>query len=119
MSFRRVDCIAGGSVSLDGGLLVAALGKLEKEFKRLLEENSHPIDLPHKMDPQEGESTSDEEDVEYLVSFPVSVQERLQAIIGKLVGHANYQRCVDAYQECRGALCEDSLQVSAWPIPLE
>lgn len=76
-----------------------------------MEENSHPVDLPDRMEPQEGDANSEEE-LDYLVTFPMEVQERLQAIIGKLVGHPNYQRCIDAYQECRGALCEESLQVS-------
>jgi exocyst complex protein 7 len=103
---------AGGVHQLDGGLFVTTLGKLEKEFKRLLHEHSHRVELPEEMDSQ-GETPTSSSEIGYLVSYPPDVVEKLQAIIGKLVGHPNYQRCINAYQETRGALCEESLQVSA------
>ncbi|KAG0625152.1 hypothetical protein M758_2G031700 [Ceratodon purpureus] len=101
---------AGGAHQLDGGLFVTALGKLEKEFKRLLHEHSHPIDLPDNMESQEGGTPTSSSELDYSFSYPPDVLEKLQSIIGKLVGHPNYQRCIDAYQETRRALCDESMQ---------
>lgn len=103
--------LAGGSHELDGGLLVTALGKLEKEFKRLLSEHGHPIDLPEQMAP-EGASPSSSSELNYLVSYPPEVLQKLQVIIARLAGNAHYDRCIDAYQDIRGSICEESLQVS-------
>ena len=105
--------LAGGAHQLDGGLFVTALGKLEKEFKRLLHEHSHPIDLPDNMESQEGGTPTSSSELDYSFSYPPDVLEKLQGIIGKLVGHPNYQRCIDAYQETRRALCDESMQVSS------
>lgn len=66
------------------------------------------------MESQEGESPTSSSELGYLVSFPPDVLEKLQAIIGKLVGNATYQRCIDAYVEERRVLCEESLQVSSY-----
>lgn len=99
----------GGSHELDGGLLVTALGKLEKEFKRLLSEHGHPIDLPEQMAP-EGASPSSSSELNYLVSYPPEVLQKLQVIIARLAGNAHYDRCIDAYQDIRGSICEESLQ---------
>jgi hypothetical protein len=107
--------LAGGSHELDGGLLVTALGQLEKEFKRLLSEHGHPIGLPEQMAPQEGASPSSSSELNYLVSYPPEVLQKLQVIIARLAGNAHYDRCIDAYQDIRGSICEESLQVSVKP----
>lgn len=100
---------AGGAHELDGGLLVTALGKLEKEFKRLISEHSQPIELPEQMAPRESNSPPSSE-LDYLVSYPPQVLQKLQTIIEKLAGNVHYQRCVDAYQDTRLVLCEESLK---------
>lgn len=107
--------VAGGLHELDGGLLVTALGQLEKEFKRLLSEHGHPIHLPEQMAPQEGASPSSSSELHFLVSYPPEVLQKLQVIIAKLAGNAHYDRCIDAYQDIRGSICEESLQVSITP----
>jgi len=93
-------------------LLVTALGKLENEFKRLLSEHGQPIYLPEQVVPQEGASPSSSSELNYLFSFPPEVLQKLQVIIARLAGNAHYDRCIDAYQDIRGSICEESLQVS-------
>ncbi|XP_073391583.1 exocyst complex component EXO70A1 [Physcomitrium patens] len=100
----------GGTHEIDGGLLLTAFGKLEKEFKRLLHEHRHPISLPERIDNEVEESPSRNSEVDYLDSYTPEVLERLQAIISKLVGYPHYQRCMYAYQDVRSSLCEESLQ---------
>ncbi|KAG0561735.1 hypothetical protein KC19_9G087100 [Ceratodon purpureus] len=62
------------------------------------------------MTPQEGESPTSSSELDYLVRYPPEVLQRLQVIITKLAGNAHYNRCIDAYQEIRGGLCDESLQ---------
>lgn len=104
--------LAGEAHELDGGLLATALGKLEREFKRLLDEQSCSIHLPDQMAPREGESPTSSSELDYLVPYSPEVLQRLQVIITKLAGNAHYNRCIDAYQDARGALCDEGLQVS-------
>ena len=64
------------------------------------------------MEPQEGESPTSSSELDYLVGYPPEAVRRMQVIITKLAGTAHYNRCIEAYQETRGALCDESLQVS-------
>lgn len=101
--------IAGGI--FDGDLLGVALDKLEKEFKRLLSENCLPVPLPSKMGPQTVDEPFSSSELEYIFSFPSEVLQKMQAIIGRLAGTDQYQRCLDAYQESRSVQCRRSLEV--------
>lgn len=94
----------------DGDLLGVALGKLEKEFKRLLSENCLPVPLPSKMGPQTVDAPFSSFELEYIFSFPSEVLQKMQAIIGRLAGTDQYQRCLDAYQESRSVQCRRSLE---------
>lgn len=88
--------------SLDGGLLEAALDKLEDEFRRLLTENSVPLPMA---------SDSLTEQVCIAPSpLPVSVVQKLQAIIGRLTANDKLERCISIYVEVRGANVRASLQ---------
>jgi hypothetical protein len=64
------------------------------------------------MAPREGESPTSSSELDYLVRYPPEVVQRLQVIITRLAGNAHYERCIDAYEETRGGLCDESLQVS-------
>lgn len=102
--------IAGGM--FDDDLLSVALNKLENEFKRLLSENCLPVSLPTKMGPQTEDAPFSSSELEYLFSFPSDVLQKMQAIVGRLAGSDQYQRCLDAYQESRSVQCRRSLEVS-------
>jgi len=96
----------------DGDLLSVALNKLENEFKRLLSENCLPVSLPAKMGPQTEDTPFSSSELEYLFGFPSDVLSKLQAIVGRLAGTDQYQRCLDAYRESRSVQCRKSLDVS-------
>ena len=98
-------------MSCDGDLLNVALGKLENEFKRLLEESSVPVRLPAMMGPQAEDTPFSSTELEYVFSFPSETLQKLQVIIARLVGSVHYQRCLDAYQESRITQCRRSLEV--------
>lgn len=95
-------------------MLEIALGKLEKEFRRLLAEESQPVQLPEHLAPQVEDGSSTSSELESFVIYSPAVLQRLQAIVAKLAGTDQYQRCVDAYQETRNAQCNLSLQVSSY-----
>ncbi|KAJ6862047.1 hypothetical protein NC652_039012 [Populus alba x Populus x berolinensis] len=89
---------------LDGGLLNAALDKLEGEFRRLLTEHSVP--LPMSSSPDLGEHA-----VIAPSLLPVSVIHKLQAILGRLRTNNRLEKGISIYVEVRSSNVRASLQV--------
>lgn len=87
---------------LDGGLLDAALDKLENEFRLLLTENSVP--LPMLSDSLGGQACIAPS------PLPVSVVHKLQAILGRLRANDRLDKCVSIYVEVRSSNVRASLQ---------
>ncbi|GAB2276316.1 hypothetical protein Dimus_011048 [Dionaea muscipula] len=91
-----------GKAYLDGGILEAALDKLENEFHLLLTENSVPLPMP---------SQSLREQACLAPSLvPVPVIQKLQAILGRLIANKRLDKCVSIYVEVRGSNVRASLQ---------
>ncbi|PSR91895.1 Exocyst complex component EXO70A1 like [Actinidia chinensis var. chinensis] len=88
---------------LDGGLLGAALDRLEKEFRRLLKENSVPLTMssPSSLGEQPSIAPS---------PLPVLVIQKLQAILGRLIANNRLERCIPIYVEVRSGNVRASLQ---------
>ena len=88
---------------LDGGLLGAALDRLEKEFRRLLKENSVPLTMssPSSLGEQPSIAPS---------PLPVLVIQKLQAILGRLIANNRLERCISIYVEVRSGNVRASLQ---------
>ena len=90
-------------IRLDGGLLNAALDKLENEFRRLLTEHSVP--LPMSSSPSLGEQACIAPS-----PLPVTVIQKLQAILGRLIANKRLDRCISIYVEVRSSNVRASLQ---------
>lgn len=90
----------GGKVSLDGGLLEAALDKLENEFRCLLTENSIPLPM----------SSVDDQACIAPSPLPVAVIQKLQAILGRLIANKRLDNCILIYVEVRSSNVRASLQ---------
>ncbi|XP_010671880.2 exocyst complex component EXO70A1 [Beta vulgaris subsp. vulgaris] len=90
----------GGNVSLDGGLLEAALDKLENEFRCLLTENSIPLPM----------SSVDDQACIAPSPLPVAVIQKLQAILGRLIANKRLDNCISIYVEVRSSNVRASLQ---------
>ncbi|XAR69962.1 hypothetical protein NMG60_11001750 [Bertholletia excelsa] len=88
---------------LDGGLLGAALDRLENEFRRLLTENSVP--LPMSPSPSLGEQACIAPS-----PLPVSVIQKLQPILGRLMANNRLEKCISIYVEVRSSNVRASLQ---------
>lgn len=88
---------------LDGGLLEAALDRLENEFRRLLIENSVP--LPMSSSPLPGEQACITPS-----PLPVTVIQKLQAILGRLIANNRLEKCISIYIEVRSSNVRASLQ---------
>ena len=88
---------------LDGGLLNAALDKLEGEFWRLLTEHSVPLPMPSS-------STLGDQAVIAPSQLPVSVIHKLQAILGRLRTNNRLEKCISIYVEVRSSNVRASLQ---------
>ncbi|KAK9665512.1 hypothetical protein RND81_14G116800 [Saponaria officinalis] len=85
---------------LDGGLLEAALDKLEGEFRRLLAEHSVPLPM----------SSSDDRVSLAPSPLPVLVIHKLQAILGRLVANNRVEKCISIYVEVRSLNVRASLK---------
>ncbi|KAL5852989.1 hypothetical protein ACOSQ3_008107 [Xanthoceras sorbifolium] len=92
-----------GRGRLDGGLLDAALDKLESEFRRLLTEHSVP--LPMSTPPALGEQACIAPS-----PLPVAVIHKLQAILGRLIANNRLEKCISIYVEVRSSNVRASLQ---------
>lgn len=88
---------------LDGGLLEAALDRLENEFRRLLTENTVPLPMASPTLPGEQACIAPS-------PLPVSVIQKLQAILGRLIANKRLEKCVSIYVEVRSANVRASLQ---------
>nr|DAD45811.1 TPA_asm: hypothetical protein HUJ06_004041 [Nelumbo nucifera] len=88
---------------LDGGLLEAALDKLEAEFRRLLTENSVPL-------PMSSSSSLEEQACIAPSPLPVTVIQKLQAIIERLTANKRLDKCISIYVEVRSSNVRASLQ---------
>ncbi|KAL6956809.1 hypothetical protein U1Q18_030364 [Sarracenia purpurea var. burkii] len=88
---------------LDGGLLGAALDRLENEFRRLLTENSVP--LPMSSPSSLGEQASIAPSL-----LPVLVIQKLQAILGRLIANNRLDKCISIYVDVRSSNVRASLQ---------
>ncbi|KAK7293678.1 hypothetical protein RJT34_16551 [Clitoria ternatea] len=85
---------------LDGGLLDAALDKLENEFRLLLTENSVPLPMSSPVD-QACIAPS---------QLPVFIVHKLQAILGRLIANDRLDKCISIYVEVRSSNVRASLQ---------
>ncbi|PON73048.1 Exocyst complex protein [Parasponia andersonii] len=92
---------AKGKARLDGGLLEAALDKLENEFWRLLTEHSVPLPMS---------SSSGEQACIAPSPLPVSVIHKLQAILWRLIANGRLEKCISIYVEVRSLNVRASLQ---------
>lgn len=87
---------------LDGGLLDAALDKLEGEFRRLLTEHSVPL-------PMSSPSSSNENACIAPSPLPVTVIQKLQVILGRLIVNKRLERCISIYVDVRSSNVRASL----------
>ncbi|KAJ4707709.1 Exocyst subunit Exo70 family protein [Melia azedarach] len=92
-----------GKIRLDGGLLDAALDKLESEFRRLLTEHSVPL-------PMSSPSALGEQACIAPSPLPVTVIQKLQAILGRLIANNRLEKCISIYVEVRSSNVRASLQ---------
>lgn len=88
---------------LDGGLLEAALEKLENEFRQLLTENSVPL-------PMSPSPTLDDQACIAPSPLPVSIIHKLQVILGRLIANNRLEKCISIYVEVRSSNVRASLQ---------
>ncbi|CAA2962118.1 exocyst complex component EXO70A1 [Olea europaea subsp. europaea] len=88
---------------LDGGLLKVALDRLENEFRRLLTENSVPLPMSTQTLPGEQACIAPS-------PLPVTVIQKLQAILGRLIANNRFDRCLSIYVEVRSLNVRASLQ---------
>lgn len=93
----------GGRGHLDGGLLDAALDKLENEFLRLLTEHSVPL-------PMSSSSSLAEQACIAPSPLPVTVMQKLQMILGRLIANNRLEKCILIYVEVRSSNVRASLQ---------
>ncbi|KAL6536297.1 hypothetical protein OROGR_012869 [Orobanche gracilis] len=88
---------------LDGGLLEASLERLEYEFRRLLTENSVPL-------PMSSQTSPDEQACIAPSPLPVSIIQKLQAILGRLIANNRLDNCISIYVEVRSSNVRASLK---------
>ncbi|WOL19757.1 exocyst complex component EXO70A1 [Canna indica] len=86
---------------LDGGLLAAALEKLESEFRRLLAEHTTPLQMP-----------PDTVDAPTIAAspLPVPVINKLRAILERITENKRLDRCISIYVDVRGSNIRASLR---------
>ncbi|KAL0903444.1 hypothetical protein M5K25_027825 [Dendrobium thyrsiflorum] len=95
-----LESLKSSSAPLDGGLLVAALDKLEGEFRRLLDDHSSPLPM-----------TSSSDDMTIAPSpLPAQIISKLQAILERMNANNRLNRCVAIYIEVRVSIVQASLR---------
>ncbi|CAI0376422.1 unnamed protein product [Linum tenue] len=88
---------------LDGGLLDAALDKLEGEFRRLLVDHSVPLEMSSSSAGEQAAAIAPSQ-------LPVAVIQKLQAILGRLIANNRLEKCISIYVEVRSSNVRSSLQ---------
>ncbi|KAM3289343.1 exocyst complex component EXO70I-like [Capsicum chacoense] len=88
---------------LDGGLLEVALDRLESEFRRLLVENTIPLPMSAPALPGEQACIAPS-------PLPVTVIQKLQAILGRLIANNRLEKCISIYVDVRSSNVRASLQ---------
>ncbi|KAL3844325.1 hypothetical protein ACJIZ3_001728 [Penstemon smallii] len=88
---------------LDGALLEVSLNRLENEFRRLLTDNSVPL-------PMSSPNSTDEHACIAPSPLPVSIIQKLQAILGRLIANDRLDNCISIYVEVRSSNVRASLQ---------
>ncbi|KAK1430765.1 hypothetical protein QVD17_13755 [Tagetes erecta] len=88
---------------LDGGLLEAALDRLEGEFRRLLTDNSIPL-------PMSSSPLKDEQACISPSPLPVPVIKKLQEIISGLIANNRLEKCKSIYVDVRSSIVRASLR---------
>ncbi|KAG6474308.1 exocyst complex component EXO70A1-like [Zingiber officinale] len=86
---------------LDGGLLAAALDKLESEFRRLLAEHTTPLQMP----PDTGDAPTIA-----APPLPVPVINKLRSILERIIVNNRLDRCISIYIDVRGSNIRASLR---------
>ncbi|KAL3818415.1 hypothetical protein ACJIZ3_004320 [Penstemon smallii] len=89
--------------NLDGGLLSIALNRLENEFLRLLRENTVPLPMSSPSLPGAPACIAPS-------PLPVTVIQKLQAILGRLIAKGRLEKCISIYVEVRSSNVRDSLR---------
>ncbi|GAV90585.1 Exo70 domain-containing protein [Cephalotus follicularis] len=89
---------------LNGGILFAALDKLEIEFKWLLTENSFPFHLT-SLSSCTGEQTCIASPSKTVTDIP-----KLQAVVARLCANSRIQKCLQVYVDIRSLNAKRSLQ---------
>lgn len=95
-----LQSLKSSSAPLDGGLLVAALDRLEGEFRRLLDDHSSPLAM----------TASGEDNAISMSPLPVQVIVKIQAILERLKANNRLNRCVAIYVEVRVSNVDASLR---------
>ncbi|KQK17357.1 exocyst complex component EXO70A1 [Brachypodium distachyon] len=94
--------LKNSSSDLDGGLLAAALDKLEAEFCRLLAEHSAPLAM---QDPDNSKPTSIAPP-----RIPPAAVNKLSLTVDRLAANGRLSYCVAAYADARGDTVSASLR---------
>ncbi|RWV92541.1 hypothetical protein GW17_00045071 [Ensete ventricosum] len=89
-----LDSLKPSPSALDGGLLATALDKLESQFRRLLADHTVPLQMP-----------SDTVGVPAIAPspIPVSVINKLRAILERTTANDRLDRCISIYVDVRGS----------------
>ncbi|MQL81601.1 hypothetical protein Taro_014069 [Colocasia esculenta] len=98
---------------LDSGLLDAALGKLEAEFRRLLGDNSAPLPMAPQAPPAPLVTAGADQNSPQVISpspLPVPVVQKLLAILERLSANGRLEHCIKIYIEVRAANARRSLE---------
>ncbi|XP_010929317.2 exocyst complex component EXO70A1 [Elaeis guineensis] len=95
------------SSPLDGGLLDAALDKLDAEFRRLLSDHSTPLPMPSSA---AGVIANGGGAVIAPAPLPVPVIQKLLPILERMIANNRLDRCVAAYVDVRSSNVRASLR---------
>uniref|UniRef100_A0A1D1XLR4 Exocyst subunit Exo70 family protein n=1 Tax=Anthurium amnicola TaxID=1678845 RepID=A0A1D1XLR4_9ARAE len=101
---------------LDGGLLDAALERLEAELRRLLADNSVPLPMapqppsPPSTPPEAATGETQKPQVIAPSPLPVPVIQKLVVVLERLSANGRLERCIKAYIDVRSSNVRASLE---------
>ncbi|MQM05980.1 hypothetical protein Taro_038799 [Colocasia esculenta] len=101
---------------LDGGLLDAALQRLEGEFRLLLTENTVPLPMapqtatPPSTPPKAAANETQKPQVIAPSPLPVPIVQKLVAILERLSANGRVEHCIKIYIDVRGSNVRESLK---------